>query len=388
MPTLTTVATPLAATGGRAHFRVLVVEDDPLFRRFVLAALGEARVLKVDPVPVGSLKDAEAALRAGTFDCILLDLGLPDTQDVDTLRQVMSSAPGIPVVVLTGQEGGGVADRILQEGAQDYLEKAQLEPGSLERSLRHAVDRGRWTAEIAAKNQELERRNRDLDDFAHGVSHDLKAPLRAIFHLVRDAQAHLDAGETAALRSDLDGIPTRISRLFAMIDGILALSEAGRRRTEPAPLDVGLLVQDVARNLDVKPGFAVRVAPGLPTIVGEQAALTQVFQNLIDNALKHNHAATGFVEVDCTDRGTFAEFTVSDDGPGIPEPLRERAFQLFQKLNGANATDSNGVGLALVRKVVESHGGTIRIEGRQPHGAVFRFTWPKRPRTGTDAALP
>ena len=376
---VTTVAPPPQPRGMRAHFRVLVVEDDPLFRRFVLAALGEARVLKVDAVPVGSLKDAAVALATGGFDCILLDLGLPDGQDVETVRRTMSAAPGVPIVVLTGQEGPSVADRMLQEGAQDYLEKAQLEPGSLERALRHAVDRGRWTAEMAEKNKELEQRNRDLDDFAHGVSHDLKAPLRAIFHLARDAQEHLETNDLTSLRSDLDGMPSRISRLFSMIDGILALTEAGRRHSEAAPVDVGHLVQEIAGNLEIPPGFAVRVPPRLPTIVTEQAALTQVLQNLIDNAIKHNHGATGYVEVGCTERGALVEFTVADDGPGIPENLRERAFQLFQKLNGSNATDSTGIGLALVRKVVESHGGTIRIEDHKPRGACFRFTWPKGP---------
>ncbi|MFO1533295.1 MAG: ATP-binding protein [Thermoplasmatota archaeon] len=378
MPALSTVAAspprPI-----RAHFRVLVVEDDPLFRRFVLAALGEARVLKVDAVPVGSLHECVQALAAGGFDCILLDLGLPDGQDVESVRRVMAAAPGVPIVVLTGQEGGSVADRMLQEGAQDYLEKAQLEPGSLERSLRHAVDRGRWTLEMAQKNRELEDRNQDLDDFAHAVSHDLKAPLRAIFHLARDAQEHLAASDLKALHDDLDGMPPRISRLFGMIDGVLALTQAGRRRSDAAPVDVARLVQDIVGNLEIPAGFVVRVAPTLPTVIAEQAALTQVFQNLIDNAIKHNHGETGMVEVGWRDGGAAVEFTVADDGPGIPAHQRERAFQLFQKLNGANGTDSTGVGLALVRKVVEAQGGKIDVEDRDPKGACFRFTWPKTP---------
>lgn len=379
MPTVTVAPAPAPRRAPRSHFRVLVVEDDPLFRRFVLAALGEARGLRVDAVPVGTLAEATAALKVGSFDCVVLDLGLPDGQDVETVRRAMQAAPGVPIVVLTGQEGGAVADRMLQEGAQDYLEKAQLEPGSLERALRHAVDRGRWTAEVAQKNRELEQRNRDLDDFAHAVSHDLKAPLRAIFHLARDAREHLDAGDLKTLAADLDGMPPRISRLFAMIDGVLALAEAGRQRTEPVAVDVSRLVQDIVGDLEIPPGFTVRVQPDMPSLVGEPAALTQVFQNLIDNALKHNHAATGMVEVAGAVVGPHVEFTVADDGPGIPEHLRDRAFQLFQKLNGANGTDSNGVGLALVRKVVETHGGAIAIEDRPPHGACFRFTWPRSP---------
>src|SRR4029077_18628245 len=126
---------------------------------------------------------------------------------------------------------------------------------------------------------------------------------------VRDAQEHLDTSELAALRSDMEGIPPRITRLFGMIDGVLALTEAGRKRKEAGPVDVGRLVQDVVSNLDIPPNFAVRVPPQMPTIVAEHAALPQVFQNLIDNAIKHNHNGHGMVEVGFADRGSQVEFT-------------------------------------------------------------------------------
>jgi len=377
VPLVTTLSGTAQATPPRvrAHLRVLVVEDDPLFRRFVLAALQEARTLSVEAVPVGSLQEAQAALAGGGLDCILLDLGLPDGQGVDTVRGAMAAGPSVPIVVLTGQEDGTVADRMLQAGAQDYLEKAQLEPGSLERALRHAVDRGAWARELADKNRELERRNRDLDDFAHAVSHDLKAPLRAIFHLVRDARGRLDDGELDGARADLDGMAPRIVRLFDMIDGVLRLTEAARSRGAVASVEPAAVAREAVGALVLPAGFTVEVPERMPDVAADRGALSLVFQNLVDNAVKHHDRSHGSVAIHGRADGKVLEITVADDGPGIPEALRERAFLLFQRFNpGVN--DSTGIGLALVRKVVEAHGGTIRVEQNEPRGARFVIRWP------------
>lgn len=360
----------------RLAARVLVVEDDPVFRRFVLAALHETRFVAAEADTAGSLAEAEQALSSASYDCLLLDLGLPDSQGIDTVRSALGWAPAVPIVVLTGEEDDGIADRALQEGAQDFLEKAHLEPSSLGRSIRHAVDRGRWAAEMAKNNRELERRNRDLDDFAHAVSHDLKAPLRAVFNLVYEAREQLDANDQAGVRQTLAGIEPKLRRLFDMIDGVLRLTQAGRR-SDSVSVDVGLLVREILDSLDLPEGFEVRVAPGMPTILAEKAALGQVFQNLIDNAIKHHPGPRGLVELGWRDLGPAFEFSVADDGAGIPPEQRERVFELFQTI-GAQREGSTGIGLALVRKVVEANGGAIRVEDRPPRGARFLFTWPKR----------
>jgi signal transduction histidine kinase len=361
----------------RLAARVLVVEDDPVFRRFVLAALNETRFVAAQTDTAGSLAEAVQALSSGSYDCLLLDLGLPDSQGIDTVRVALEKAPSVPIVVLTGEEDDEIADHALREGAQDFLEKAQLEPRTLGRAIRHAVDRGRWAAAMAKSNRELEHRNRDLDDFAHAVSHDLKAPLRAVFNLVYEAREQLAAGDSAGVGQTLEAIEPRIRRLFDMIDGVLRLTQAGRS-SSAVRVDVGRLVREILDSLEVPAGFEVRVAPGMPTLVTEKTALGQVFQNLIDNALKHHPGPTGLVEVGWEDLGASFAFTVADDGAGIPAEQRERAFELFQTLGG-HREGSTGIGLALVRKVGQANGGSIRVEDNPPRGAAFRFTWPKRP---------
>ena len=364
---------PRAAPGAR----VLVVEDDPLFRRFVLAALQEARMYRVDADVVGDLAEACARIAAGRYDCVLLDLGLPDSDGLATVTRALAASPGTPVVVLTGQEDAEVAAAALQAGAQDFLEKSHVEPGSLERAIRHAVDRGRWTAELAAKNRELELRNRDLDDFAHAVSHDLRAPLRAMHGRLEEAYAQLAAGDAAGARASLDVVSQRVRHMFELIEGVLRLAEAGRRRAPTSPVDLGEVVTEVVSSLDVPRGFEVRLPATFPTVVAERAALVQVFQNLIDNAIKHRDRDDGMVELAWRDLGPALEFTVADDGPGIPHGGRERAFQMFQTIG--RRPGSTGIGLALVRKVVEAQGGAIHVEPSASAGACFRFTWPKHP---------
>ncbi|MEA3143439.1 MAG: hypothetical protein QOG31_763 [Thermoplasmata archaeon] len=358
--------------------RVLIVEDDPLFRKFSLAALQGARHFRFKADAAASWAEAAQLLQSGTYDCLLLDLGLPDTEGMETVRAALKVAPNVPIVVLTGEEEPHVAQAALREGAQDFIEKTHADPGLLERAIRHAVERGRWTAAMAAKNRELQASNAELDDFAHVVSHDLKAPLRAIYYLVQDAETHLKAGDAAAAREDLDGVGPRVQRLFNMIDGVLRLAQAGRDASEPTLVDVGQLVEEIVGSLPLPSGFTVTAAPGAPTILARQAALTQVLQNLIENAVKHHPGPDGRVEVGWRDAGALLEFTVADNGPGIPENLRARAFKLFQTLG--RATGGTGIGLALVRKVVEANGGTIAVEERSP-GACFRFTWPREPRS-------
>jgi signal transduction histidine kinase len=370
----------MAPAPGPRPSRVLIVEDDPLFRKFSLAALQGARHFPVKADAASSWGEAQRLLEAGSYDCLLLDLGLPDTEGLATVRAALQAAPRVPIVVLTGEEDHDVAQGALREGAQDFLDKMNADPGVLERAIRHAVERGRWTAEMAAKTRELEVRNAELDDFAHAVSHDLKAPLRAIYYLVDEAEGHLKKDDLPAAREALDGVAPRVQRLFNMIDGVLRLTQAGRAAGAPGCVDVGQLVEEVVASLALPPGFQVAIAPGMPTLVAQQTPLTQVFQNLIENAVKHNDAAPGRVEVGWREVGALCEFSVADDGPGIPAAMRERAFRLFQTLG--RESGGTGIGLALVRKVVEANGGTIRAEdGVGGRGVRFCFTWPSAPRS-------
>jgi signal transduction histidine kinase len=218
-----------------------------------------------------------------------------------------------------------------------------------------------------------------LDQFAYVASHDLKAPLRAITFLA--SWISEDAAEQLppASKTHLDKLHGRIKRMDALLDDLLAYSRAGRQRHPPEWVDTADLVQKITQLLVLPPGFAIEATPPLPLLYTERAPLETVLRNLCDNAIKHHdHPADGRVEVSARMIPQWIEFTVQDNGPGIDPLHHERVFQMFQTLKPRDEVEGSGMGLAIIKKTVESQGGAITLESTPGHGATFRFTWPRR----------
>ncbi|AUX40499.1 uncharacterized protein SOCE26_019000 [Sorangium cellulosum] len=232
--------------------------------------------------------------------------------------------------------------------------------------------------ELARLTDALQRMNRELDQFAYITSHDLKAPLRGIASLSQWIEE--DAGEHLSEESkrNLELLRSRVSRMDSLIDAILQYSRAGRVRTPTEVVAVGPLVEEVVDLLSPPEGFRVEAAGPLPSIMAERTLLQQVFMNLISNAIKHhNDKPRGRVVVSAEDAGSHVRFTVADNGPGIAPRFHEKVFVIFQTLQGREKVEGTGIGLALVKKIVESSGGTIALDSDVGRGAAFSFTWPK-----------
>jgi PAS domain S-box-containing protein len=233
----------------------------------------------------------------------------------------------------------------------------------------------------------LARSNQELDQFAYVASHDLKAPLRGIANLSQWIEEDLGstlAGEGKAHMALLRG---RVQRMEALIDGILQYSRAGRMRTKPEKVDVGVLVNDVIELISPPAKIAVNVMPGMPTIETERVPLQQVFINLIGNAVKHAGTETPRIDVTWNEKpgGTYIEFAVKDNGRGIAPQYHDRIFAIFQTLEARDRVEGTGIGLSVVKKIVESHGGRVWVESDVGKGATFRFLWPKIPKGGDDS---
>lgn len=235
---------------------------------------------------------------------------------------------------------------------------------------------------VVERTAELERSNRELDQFAYVASHDLRAPLRAIDNLSlwieEDAAAVLPEQSVGHLQK----LRGRVMRMERLLDDLLAFSRAGRYTYQPSAIDTGALVRDVVDVLNVPPGFAVTVEGDQPTIFSVRTPLETVLRNLIDNAIKHHNRADGYVRVTINDLGDSAEFVVEDNGPGIDPAYHTRIFELFQTLNPRDKVEGSGMGLAIVKKTIESMGGQISVASAEGEGACFRFTWPSQSRPG------
>lgn len=224
---------------------------------------------------------------------------------------------------------------------------------------------------------ELESANEELRNFAYVVSHDLKAPLRAISSLadwvVTDYADKLDDEGKEHMRLLL----SRVRRMDGLIDGILQYSRVGRVKEAGVAVDLDQLVHEVIDLLSPPPNITITIDNLLPTVVAERTRLQQVFQNLLSNAIKYMDKAEGNIRIGCVAAGNKWKLSVSDNGPGIEERYFEKIFQLFQTLAPRDRVESTGVGLALVKKIVEMYGGEIWVESKVGEGSTFFFTLPR-----------
>jgi PAS domain S-box-containing protein len=236
------------------------------------------------------------------------------------------------------------------------------------------------------RNQaDLEQRNRELDSFVYVVSHDLKAPLRAVANLSQWIEDDLEGQLTADTQSQMNLLRSRVNRMSSTIDGLLDYARVGRSEDAVELVELAGLLADVIDSVAPPPTFTIDLPAELPTLSTKRTPLFQVFVNLVGNGIKHHHSEAGTIQISIlqrrgyanAERGDFYEFAIADDGSGIAPEHHDRMFKIFQAVNPQNRSDSTGIGLAIVKKIVEAEGGMIWLESELGKGTTFYFTWPK-----------
>lgn len=225
-------------------------------------------------------------------------------------------------------------------------------------------------------NRELVRANRDLDEFAYVVSHDLKAPLRGIRSLAEWIDED-SRGLSEASRNDLQLLLGRTQRMEQLINGILRYSKIGRAETVRRPVNADEVVRQVIDDLGPTENLAIDIPAPLPVIEYDETMLRQVIQNLLTNAIKYRDKPQAVIRITAHERASAWEFAVEDNGRGIEAEHFERIFRVFQSLNPPSHDEATGIGLAIVKKIVEHFGGSITVESTLGEGTAFRFTVPK-----------
>jgi PAS domain S-box-containing protein len=244
-----------------------------------------------------------------------------------------------------------------------------------EQALRSSEER--LERHVEERTLELARSNRELDQFAYVASHDLKAPLRGIAQLATWISE--DGGEQLSpkVQAHLTRLHNRVRRMSNLLDDLLTFSRAGRIHHQPEQVETAALLRDIVETLSPPAGFTIEICEPLPVLHTERIPLEIVLRNLIGNAIKHHDRADGRVTISAQEAETWHEFAVTDDGPGIDPQFHERIFEMFETLQPRDKVEGSGMGLAIVRRIVESRGGVITLVSAPGEGATFCFTWPK-----------
>jgi len=221
----------------------------------------------------------------------------------------------------------------------------------------------------------LETKNNELSDYAHMISHDLKSPLRTINTLMswfkEDHANKIDKSGTETL----DLIANNVEKMDDLISGILNYATISEAQIESYDVDLNNLIADILNIIFIPETIAFRISDKLPVVKGDKFRLQQLFQNLIDNAIKYNDKPEGVIEIGAFDEKGFHGFYIKDNGKGIETKYYEKIFQTFQKLD--NTIDTTGIGLSIVKKIVTFYEGSIRVESQPKKGSTFYFTLKK-----------
>jgi len=238
-------------------------------------------------------------------------------------------------------------------------------------------------SDLKRHTTELERANSDLEEFAYVASHDLKAPLRAINHLASWLKEDLQEQASPRSQKHLMQLHQRVLRMDTLLDDLLDYSRAGRLRGEVSIVRLDELIEELVsfNYSDGLPrGFSIETDFQVTQIEAFRTPLDTVFRNIITNSVKHHDREAGNIVIRSSDAGSHVAFSVSDDGPGIEAEMRKKALTMFQTLRPRDEVEGSGMGLTLVKKLINVEGGQVELAENQPRGLTIRFTWPKVPR--------
>lgn len=265
--------------------------------------------------------------------------------------------------------------RQYKDGLEQLVEQRTAELAKTNEQLQQEIIQRQESQErMAELLKEVKSANQELNDFAYVVSHDLKAPLRGISSL--SEWLLTDYGD----RFDEEGkelvnmLINRVKKMYSLIDGILQYSRVGSVKEEQQQINLNDVVLDVVELLAPPENVQIEIKNTLPIVYCEITRIKQVFQNLLSNAIKFIDKSQGQIIIDCTEENSYWQLSIADNGPGIEEKYFPKIFQIFQKLAHNNDADSTGIGLSLVKKIVDMYGGKIWVESKVSEGSTFFFT--------------
>jgi signal transduction histidine kinase len=368
----------------KTPLRVLLAEDNGADLELILNELRRNFDLTGEVVQTA----AEFRQRVKTMvpDVVLADYNLVQWRGTEALAILREEDLDIPLILVSGVLGDVVAVDCIKLGITDYVLKDSL--GRLPVAVRAAMqdkklrqERRQAQEELRQKVEELSRSNRDLEQFAYVASHHLQEPLRAVTAntqlLAQRYRGRLDEQADKYIGHTLDGV----TRMHGLIHDLLAFSRYAWQEAALRSTDCNEAVAQAMKSLPaaiLESGATIKYE-GLPRLMANGSQLRQVFQALIDNAIRFRGPDAPVVEISAEKQGAEWMLSVADNGIGIPPEHAEDIFVIFHRLHAPTEYRGNGIGLSICKKIVERHGGNIAATPRAGGGTIFKFTLPALP---------
>ena len=389
------------------ELNILLVEDNEGDERLIRELLREQHLIRFNVDLASSLKESESKIPENKFDIILLDLGLPDSNGLETLFKFKALFPELAtIIILTGLNDTEVGLKAVNSGAQDYIIKGHVDSDKLLKSIIYSYERSRLNNELKSQiearklaekeilklNSELEQRildrtaqlkivNLELEAFSHSVSHDLRAPLRHIngFAEILKEEYYDQLPEKA--KNYLDTISDSAKKMNILIDDLIKLSRTNRIELKKSMLKMNQVLDDALS--EVQPLLENRKVDinisTLPEVIGDYNLLRLVWVNLLDNAIKYTRPRKkAVIKIDYNEEKEEFIFCIHDNGVGFDMNYAQKLFGAFQRLHSTDEFEGTGIGLSNVRRIISRHSGRTWAEAELDKGASFYFSLPKK----------
>jgi len=356
-------------------YSILVV-DDRMENLLTLENVIEKEGRRI--IKAGSGNEALKIALSEKIDLILLDVQMPemDGYEAADLLRMNPKTKNVPIIFVSAvsrNEKGPVNK--YEEGTVDFLFK----PLDIhETKSKVALFEKIFIANTEKKKckETFELAVKEMDQFVYIVSHDVKAPLRAIENLATWIEDDLAGTAGQSVTENISLLKSRVLRLQHLLEGITEYSRVGRINESKEPVNVNKLIQYVIDTLMPPAGFGFEVQENLPVLFAEKTKLLKVFTHLINNSVIHHHKQEGVVSIQAHEEDNIVRFIIKDDGPGIKPHYFDKVFEIFHTLVPKDKHETSGVGLSIVKKIVESQGEKVWFDTVNS-GTSVNFTWPK-----------
>jgi signal transduction histidine kinase len=359
--------------------RVLLIEDDPGDADLVRALATEAKDVHLDIVCVKRLSSAVGLLQKESFDIVLSDLTLPDSQGIETFIKINTVSPDVPIVLLTGLSDKELAATAVRSGAQDYVVKGEVDSALLQKTIQYAIERHRMLRELRRNLREVNKLQRERENILSMFAHDIKSAIEPSVWLL----SRIRLGKYRIADADVIPIADGLIAAEDMLADFISFSrlEAGEYKPAMGPFDIEAAIR---KQIEVSTLMAadkqIRITcefseEPFPILTADEAMMQRVIANLLDNAVKHTTEGES-VNIKVRNLDTKVLVQVKDTGIGITEDHLPHIFDAFYRVPGTHK--GSGLGLSITKMIVKAHSGEIWMESTAGKGSTFSFTLPRR----------